>query len=66
MNRRLLITFVRIGMLLLALVLAGCGGGATETSGIAGKAVENLQDSGTPLAGTTPGRPALIEFYADW
>jgi hypothetical protein len=65
-NRRLLITFVCTSVLLLALVLVGCGGEATESGGIADRAVENLEDNGVPLASTTPGRPALVEFYADW
>jgi hypothetical protein len=65
-NRRLSIAFVFSSLLLLALLLAGCGGGTADSGNIVSDTAENTEGSGASLAGTTPGRPALVEFYADW
>jgi hypothetical protein len=61
-----LVTAFAASVLLVALVLTGCRGGTADSGNIASNAAENTEGSGAPLAGTTPGRPALVEFYADW
>jgi hypothetical protein len=53
-----------MGVLLVALLLTACGGDAEEKE--SAPAVEAKDEAGEALIGTTPGKPALVEFYATW
>ena len=50
---------------LLALLLAACGGGDDPASP-SQTSSDQPEATSQVLYGTTPGRPALVEFYADW
>ncbi len=64
MTRRCLIL---TGLLLAALFLAACGGDAQEKEGASSTEAEAETKEAKPaLIGTTPGRAALVEFYATW
>jgi hypothetical protein len=63
MQRRWLAVLGVAGALLVALLLTACSGDAQEESAPAGGADD---EAGEALIGTTPGKPALVEFYATW
>ncbi len=58
MNKRWL---TWVGALLFALLLTACGQGSSQS-----ELGDQPKSPNAALAGTTPGRPALVEFFATW
>jgi ABC-type Fe3+-citrate transport system substrate-binding protein len=64
MQRRWLTVLGVTGVLLVALLLTACGGDAEEKE--SAPVAEAKDEAGEALIGTTPGKPALVDFYATW
>ena len=55
------------GLLFAALLLTACGGDAQQKeSAPSAEAGGETKEAKPALIGTTPGRAALVEFYATW
>jgi hypothetical protein len=50
-----------VGLLLFALLFTACGQGSSQS-----ELGDQPKSPGAALVGATPGRPALVEFWASW